>query len=74
LPFDRGELRAAQTAPRSLGETIAMVESSTKGRVTGVDLEQSRGRAYYEVELAGAADRDVRVDILTGAITPMIDD
>lgn len=73
-PFDRGELRAAQTAPRTLSETIAMVEASTKGRVTGVDLEQSGGRAYYEVELAGAADRDVRVDLLTGAITPMIDD
>jgi len=73
-PFDRGELRAAQTTPRSLSQTIAMVESSTKGRVTGIDLEQSGGRHYYEVELAGAQDRDVRVDVVTGAITPMIDD
>jgi uncharacterized membrane protein YkoI len=72
--FDRGELRAAQSAPRTLSQTIAMVETSTKGRVTGVDLEQAAGRAYYEIELAEAADRDIRVDLLTGAITPMIDD
>jgi len=74
LPFGDGELRAAQTAPHTLAQTIAMVEGATKGRVTGVDLEQSRGRHYYEMELAGAQDRDVRVDVVTGAITPMIDD
>lgn len=74
MPFTGANLRAAQTAPRSLSQTIAMVEGATKAKVADIGLEQHRGRHYYEVELVGAQDREVRVDLQTGAITPMIDD
>lgn len=67
-------LKAAQTAPRTLTQTIAMVEEATKGKVTDIGLERRGGRHYYEVELAGAQDREVLVDIRTGAIMPLIDD
>jgi len=73
-PWDAGSLKAAQSAPKPLAQTIAMVESSTKGRVTEISLERRKQRHYYEVELAGAQDREVRVDLQTGAITPVIDD
>ena len=65
---------AAQTAPRTLSETIAMVEDATKGKVAEIGLERRGGRHYYEVELVGAQDRDVLVDVRTGAITPLIGD
>lgn len=74
LPWDSASLKAAQTAPKSLSQTISMVETSTKGRVTDISLERRKQRHYYEVELAGAQDREVRVDLQTGAITPVIDD
>jgi uncharacterized membrane protein YkoI len=74
LPFGDDDLKAAMVAPRTLSQTIAMVEEATKGRVTDIDLERERGRHYYKVELAGAQDRDVLVDLQTGAITPVIDD
>ena len=74
LPWDSASLKAAQTAPKSLAQTISMVETSTKGRVTDISLERRKQRHYYEVELAGAQDREVRVDLQTGAITPVIDD
>lgn len=73
-PWDAGSLRAAQSAPKPLAQTIAMIEASTKGRVTDISLERSNRRHYYEVELAGAQDREVRVDLQTGAITPVLDD
>lgn len=74
LPFSGRKLEAAQSAPRTLTETIALVENATKGRVSEIGLERAGGRDYYEVELAGAQDREVRVDLRTGAITPVIDD
>jgi uncharacterized membrane protein YkoI len=74
IPFANQDAKAAQGAPRSLSETIGLIERSTRGRVTEIGLERAGGRHYYEVELAGAADRDVRVDLMTGAITPVIDD
>lgn len=74
LPFGRDDLQVAQTTPRSLSDTIAMVETATMGRVTDIGLEREGGRHYYEVELVGAQDREVRVDLRTGAITPVIDD
>lgn len=74
LPFGQEDLKAAQSAPRTLSETIAAVEAATKGRVTDIGLERKGGRHYYEVELAGAQDREVRVDLRTGAISPVIDD
>lgn len=74
LPIVGEHLKAAQTAPRSLTETIAMVEDATKGKVAEIGLERRGGRHYYEVELVGAQDRDVLVDIRTGAITPLIGD
>lgn len=73
-PFTGEHLKAAQSAPRSLTETIALVEGATKGRVSDIGLERERGRYYYEAELAGAQDREVRVDLRTGAISPVIDD
>lgn len=74
LPFTGEHLKAAQAAPRTLTQTIALVESATKGRVSDIGLERAGGRYYYEAELAGAQDREVRVDLRTGAITPVIDD
>lgn len=74
LPWKDSDLKAAQTAPRSLTEAIAMIEAKTKGKVTDIGLEQRGGRHYYEVALAGAQDRDVLVDIHSGAITPVLDD
>jgi uncharacterized membrane protein YkoI len=74
MPWTDSDLKVAQTAPRPLGEAIAMIETSTKGRVTDISLERRKQRHYYEVELAGAQDREVRVDLQTGAITPVIDD
>jgi uncharacterized membrane protein YkoI len=74
MPWTDSDLKAAQTAPRPLGEAIAMIETSTKGRVTDIGLERRAGRHYYEVELAGAQDRDVLVDVQSGAITPVLDD
>jgi len=74
MPWDASQLRAAQLAPKPLAQTIAMIEQSTKGRVTEIGLERRNQRHYYEVELAGAQDRDVLVDIQTGAITPLLDD
>jgi uncharacterized membrane protein YkoI len=74
LPVVGDHLKAAQTAPRPLNETIAMVEEATKGRVAEIGLEKRGGRHYYEVELVGAQDRDVLVDVRTGAITPLIAD
>ncbi|WP_165843879.1 PepSY domain-containing protein [Phenylobacterium kunshanense] len=74
IPFANQDAKAAQGAPRSLSETIELIERSTHGRVTEIGLERAGGRHYYDVELAGAADRDVRVDLMTGAITPVIDD
>ena len=76
LPWveDKDELKAAQTAPRNLTQTIAMVEGATKGKVSDISMERRQGRHYYDVELVGAQDRDVMVDVLTGAITPVIDD
>lgn len=74
LPWTGEDLKAAQAAPRSLSQTIALVEAQTKGRVSDIGLEREAGRHYYEVELAGAPDREVRVDLRTGAITPVIDD
>jgi uncharacterized membrane protein YkoI len=73
-PFGGDKLKAAQSAPRTLTDVIAGVEDATKGRVTDIGLERRGGRYYYEVELAGARDREIRVDMLTGAITPVIDD
>ena len=73
-PWDSGALKAAQSAPKPLTQTISMVEASTKGRVTDISLERRNKRHYYEVELAGAQDREVLVDLQTGAITPVIDD
>lgn len=73
LPLVGEHLTAAQTAPRSLTQTIAMVEDATKGKVSDVGLERRGGRAYYEMELAGAQDREVLVDVRTGAIMPVID-
>lgn len=73
LPFTGEHLKAAQAAPRTLTATIALVEGATKGRVTDIGLEREGGRYYYEAELAGAQDREVRVDLRTGAITPVID-
>ncbi|WP_337187306.1 PepSY domain-containing protein [Phenylobacterium sp.] len=70
----REHLRAVQTAPRSLSQTIAAVEEATKGKVTEIGLERRGGRHYYEVELIGAQDRDVLVDVRTGAIMPLIGD
>jgi len=74
LPWTDEDLKAAQIAPRTLTEAIAMIETATKGKVHEIGLERHAGRDYYEVELAGAQDRDVRVDVRTGAITPVIDD
>ena len=74
LPVIGEHLKAAQSAPRTLSQTIAMVEDATKGRVAEIGLERRGGRHYYEVELVGAQDRDVLVDIRTGAITPLIGD
>jgi uncharacterized membrane protein YkoI len=74
LPFTGDHLRAAQAAPRTLTQTIALVEDATKGRVSDIGLERAGGRYYYQAELAGAQDREVRVDLRTGAITPVIDD
>jgi uncharacterized membrane protein YkoI len=74
LPLRGENLKAAQTAPRTLSQTIAAVETATHGKVTDIGLEQRGGRHYYEVELAGAQDRDILVDLRTGAITPQIDD
>lgn len=74
LPIVGEHLKAAQTAPRDLTQTIAMVEEATKGKVTDIGLERRGGRDYYEVELAGAQDREVLVDVRTGAIMPLIDD
>lgn len=74
LPLIGEHLKAAQTAPRTLSETIAMVEAATKGKVSEIGLERRGGRHYYEVELVGAQDREVLVDVRTGAITPLIGD
>lgn len=74
LPFTGDHLKAAQSAPRTLTETIALVEGATRGRVSDIGLEREGGRYYYEAELAGAQDREVRVDLRTGAISPVIDD
>lgn len=74
LPLINEHVKAAQTAPRPLAQTIAMVEDATKGRVSEIGLEKRGGRHYYEVELVGAQDRDVLVDVRTGAITPVIAD
>jgi uncharacterized membrane protein YkoI len=74
LPTVSDSLRAAQSAPRTLSQVISMVERATKGKVSEIGLERSGGRHYYEVELAGAADREVRVDLLTAAISPVVDD
>ncbi len=74
LPIVGEHLKAAQTAPRTLTQTIAMVEDATKGKVAEIGLERRGGRHYYEIELVGAQDRDVLVDIRTGAITPLIGD
>jgi uncharacterized membrane protein YkoI len=74
LPVIGEHLKAAQTAPRTLSQTIAMVEEATKGKVAEIGLERRGGRHYYEVELVGAPDRDVLVDVRTGAITPLIGD
>lgn len=74
LPTVSDSLRAVQSAPRSLSQVISMVERATKGKVSEIGLERSDGRHYYEIELAGAADREVRVDLLTAAISPVIDD
>jgi uncharacterized membrane protein YkoI len=74
LPVIGEHLKAAQTAPRTLSQTIAMVEDATKGKVAEIGLERRGGRHYYEVELVGAQDRDVLVDVRTGAITPLIGD
>jgi len=74
LPILGEHLKAAQTAPRTLTQTIAMVEDATKGKVAEIGLERRGGRHYYEVELVGAQDRDVLVDVRTGAITPLIGD
>lgn len=74
LPIVGEHLKAAQTAPRTLSQTIAMVEDATKGKVAEIGLERRGGRHYYEVELVGAQDRDVLVDVRTGAITPLIGD
>jgi uncharacterized membrane protein YkoI len=74
LPYASSALNVAQSAPHNLTQTIAMIETSTKGRVSDIGLERRRGRDYYEVELVGAQDRDILVDVRTGAITPVIDD
>lgn len=74
IPVIGEHLKAAQTAPRTLSETIAMVEDATKGKVSEIGLERRGGRHYYEVELVGAQDREVLVDVRTGAITPLIGD
>jgi uncharacterized membrane protein YkoI len=74
LPILGEHLKAAQTAPRTLTQTISMVEEATKGKVTEIGLERRGGRHYYEVELVGAQDRDVLVDVRTGAIIPLISD
>ncbi|MBX3483577.1 PepSY domain-containing protein [Phenylobacterium sp.] len=74
LPIVGDHLKAAQTAPRTLSQTIAMVEEATKGKVAEIGLERRGGRHYYEVELVGAEDREVLVDVRTGAITPLIGD
>lgn len=73
-PFAARDLRAVQTAPRTLSQTIAAVEASTKGRVTEVGLDRRAGRHVYEIELAGAQDREVMVDLVSGAISPVLDD
>ena len=74
LPFIGEHLKAAQTAPRTLSQTIAMVEDATKGKVADIGLERRGGRHYYEMELAGAQDREVLVDLRTGAIMPVLED
>ena len=74
MPFLGDRLKTAQTAPRTLAQTIAAVETATKGKVSEIGLERRAGRDYYEVELVGAQDRDVLVDVRTGAITPLLDD
>ncbi len=74
LPFRYENLRAVQTAPRTLSQTIAAVEGATRGTVTEIGLERRGQRHYYEVELVGAQDREILVDLRTGAITPRIDD
>jgi uncharacterized membrane protein YkoI len=74
LPIVGEHLNAAQAAPRSLSETIARVEEATRGRVAEIGLERRGGRHYYEVELVGAEDREVLVDLRSGAITPMLGD
>ncbi|WP_293677312.1 PepSY domain-containing protein [uncultured Phenylobacterium sp.] len=74
LPIVGEHLKVAQTAPRTLSQTIAMVEDATKGKVAEIGLERRGGRHYYEVELVGAQDREVLVDVRTGAITPLIGD
>lgn len=73
-PWSNDETRAAQAAPRTLAQTIAMVETATKGKVLEIGLDRHAGRHVYEVELAGAQDRDIWVDVRTGAITPKLDD
>lgn len=74
LALGADRLKAAQAAPRTLTQTIALLEGATRGRVSDIGLEREGGRYYYEAELAGAPDREVRVDLRTGAITPVIED
>jgi len=74
LPFRADDLRVVQSAPRTLTQTIAAIEAATHGTVTEIGLERRGERHYYGVELAGAPDREILVDLRTGAITPRIDD
>jgi uncharacterized membrane protein YkoI len=69
--FDADSLAESQRIGASLAATIAKAEGEAGGRITSLELDESKGRLVYELELDTAGgEREMTLDPASGTVTP----
>lgn len=72
---EENDALAIKTAKISLTQAIAAAEQHAKGQAVKAELEQSKGKPVFEVEVvSGGKVFDVKVDANTGTVVSSTED